>query len=593
MSWRNGWVEQVSDEAIDAVNQRMAEIGAVAVEGFKSRYPAAVSAWRFRLEVADQAIEVDLWLPRDFPWGAPRVVLVDPPTFPSIPHVETDGRLCLLPASAEWSTADPVGFVERQILDAHSLLSDGLLGRNRDDFRAEPQSYWLDDSGWNDIKSLLDREGPSRPIDVWAGKLFTLVGDDPEAMSDWLRHRFPNLKADPHFTRGLLCWLDHPPLPAELPKSGADLIELLRLCDLVDQMPEVIGTSPEAVTVVIGFPTPTGASYLAITAFPSRSGRKALFPNRDWLAQGFRPAKVPGHLVQLRFNGRIHLARRSVERCDASWIHGRDTNPEIEDLKTATVAIVGCGSLGSNVARLLAQAGVGAFTLIDPERLTAANTGRHLLGSQSVGQAKVNEVGRRLRTDFPHIYRVNALQKRWQDAVDAEPRLLDEIDLVVSTVGSWTTESLLDAWLRERDQRVVYGWVEPEAAGGQSVMIDHSAGLGCLACGMSAQGIPNFRVTSWPDPKLVQEPACGAFFQPYGAIQLERGSTSVAGLSLDALLDRAAPSTHRAWAGSQGFLDRAGGGWSAEWVASTNGIPANRELDLAWAVNEACRVCGG
>lgn len=592
MSWRKGWVEHVSEGAIDAVKQRMAEIGAIAVEGFKSRYPAAVSAWRFRLEVADQEIELDLWLPQDFPWGSPRVVLVDQPTFPSIPHVETDGRLCLLPASAEWSTADPVGFVEQQILDAHSLLTDGLLGHNRDDFRTEAQSYWLDDSGWKDVRALLNREGPSRAIDVWSGKLFTLVGDEPAVMSDWLLNRFANLKAKPQFTRGLLCWLDQPPLPTDLPKSGADLLELLRVCDLLDQLPEVIGTSPEALTVVIGFPTATGASFLAITAFPSRSGRKALFPNRDWLAQGFRPANVPGHLVQSRFSNRIHLARRSVERCDASWIHGRDANPEIDELRTATVAIIGCGSLGSNVSRLLAQAGVGAFLLIDPERLSAANTGRHLLGSQSIGQSKASEVGRRLKTDFPHIYRVTALQKRWQDAVDAEPGLLDDIDLVVSTVGSWTTESLLDAWLRGKRQRVVYGWVEPEAAGGQSVMIDHSAGAGCLACGMSPQGIPNFKVTNWPETTLVQEPACGAFFQPYGAIQLERGSTSVAELSLDGLLNRAAPSTHRAWAGSQAFLDRAGGDWSAEWVASTNGVPANRELELVWAGNQDCPVCG-
>lgn len=593
MSWRRGRVEQVSDEAITAVAQRMAEIGAVRLDVGEALYPAAASAWRLRLEAADQEIDLDLWLPKDFPWGPARAVLVDVPTFPSIPHVESDGRLCLLPSGAEWSTVDPVGFVEGLIVDAHGLLTDGLLGRNREHFQTEAQSYWQVAPGWKIVRSLLLREGPSRAISVWTGKLFTLVGDDADAMSDWIIHRFPNIKVKPRFTRGLLCWLARPPFPSEMPQSAAQLIEMLRSSGVLDQLPETIATTPEGVTVVVGFPTPTGASFLAFTVFPSRSGRQALYPNREWLAQGFRPSKVPGNYAGLRFTNRAHLARRSVERFDASWIHGRDSNPDIEELSISTVALVGCGSLGSNVARLLALAGVGAFTLIDPESLTAANTGRHLLGSPSVGLKKATELSRRLKMDFPHLFEVKAVARMWQEAVDAEPTLFDDIDLVVSTIGSWTTESMLDAWLHQRRQRVIFGWVEPAAAGGQAVLIDHGEKVGCFACGMSDVGVPMLRVTGWPQRTLLQEPACGAFFQPYGAVQLERGATMVAELALDALLKRAVPSAHRLWAGSQRTLDRAGGTWTAEWLRATNEAPENRELELAWPRVAACRVCGG
>lgn len=571
----------------------MAEVGAVAVEQANSLYPLAIAAWRLRFGIDDQEIDLDLWLPRDFPWDKPRIVTAHVPAFPSLPHVEETGQLCLLPASAEWATNDPIGLVEDLIVKAHALLSDGMQGRNQTDFRNEARSYWIADNAWKPVKSLLRREGPSRPIFVWSGKLFTLVGDDKEELSDWLGHRFLGGKATPRTQVGLLCWLDQPPLPSDLPKTPHDLVDFLTAQGIFHELPKAIASSPNGVDVVIGFPASGGASFVALSVFPSRSGRPALYPNREWLIQGFRPHRVQKRIASHRFTNRARIARRTVERCDATWIHGRDANPDLVELRTARVALVGCGSLGSSVAKLLAQAGVGAFTLIDPETLTSANTGRHILGSESVGLFKAAELGRRLKADYPHIYEAIVANQGWQDAADAQPKLFDHIDLVISTVGSWATEGMLDLWLHDRKGRVVYGWVEPQAAGGHALLIDHSAGGGCLACGMSTQGHPLMTVTSWPTGMLVQEPACGAFFQPYGAVQLERGAVAVAELALDALLGRTKLPAHRAWAGSQRHLDQTGGAWAEMWTAATDGVQASRELELTWARSASCSVCAG
>ncbi len=330
---------------------------------------------------------------------------------------------------------------------------------------------------------------------------------------------------------------------------------------------------------------------MGITVFPSRTGHAARSPNRDWLTRGFRPGAIRGRKsAALKFTNRAHLARRKVERVDADWVHGRDTNPDVEALRLSTVALVGCGSLGSAVGRLLAQAGVGGFTLVDGESLTAANTGRHLLGASSVGKKKAREVGRRLELDYPHVFDVTVIESEWQIAAEARPDLFD-VDLIVSTVGSWTVESMLDYWLQEREQRVVYGWVEPEAAGGQALLLDHSRRAGCLACGMSERGVPDFRVTNWTAKTLVQEPACGAFFQPYGALQLERGAIAVAELALDALLDRAQPSDHRLWSGPAANLQRTGGAWTAEWTEATGGSPSERSVSRRWSRTEGCHLC--
>ncbi len=592
MAWKDGRVGAASAAAAEAIAQWMVAAGAVPVDASVSRRPGALGTWRLRLPVLDDEVEIELWLPAGFPWEAPKMALVEVPDFPSMPHVEADGRLCLIPSGAEWLTTEPVLLVEQQLLEAINLLSNGKSGKNADDFRVEATSYWRADKGWKAVKSLLNREGPSRLIYVWEGKACSVVGDDPDAVRDWVKHRFPAMRGKVRIAWGILCWLDAPPLPTELPQSIGELADLLHKSGLSDDLPEVVHSAPDGVLVVFGFSTPSGGTYLASTIFPSQSGRSGRRSNREWLSRGFRPGAQAGKQpAAIRFMSRAHLAKRSLERVDAAWVHGRDTNPDVETLQTATVALVGCGSLGSTVARLLAQAGVGGFTLVDGEVLTAANTGRHLLGASSVGLNKARAVGRRLEVDYPHIFDVTVVESGWRTEAEVRSSTFD-VDLVVSTVGSWTVESMLDLWLQGRRQRVVYGWLEPEAAGGQGLYLDHSQDSGCLGCGMTEKGAPELRISDWPKKTLVQEPACGAFFQPYGALQLERGAVAVAQLVVDVLLDKAKPSEHRLWSGPASSLERAGGSWTKEWSDLTGPSPAERTASRVWPHAKNCHLCG-
>jgi hypothetical protein len=59
------------------------------------------------------------------------------------------------------------------------------------------------------------------------------------------------------------------------------------------------------------------------------------------------------------------------------------------DADTRKVVAVGVGSLGSQVVRLLAQAGFGIWTLIDEDVLLPHNTARHAMGGAWVGWPKV------------------------------------------------------------------------------------------------------------------------------------------------------------------------------------------------------------
>ena len=91
------------------------------------------------------------------------------------------------------------------------------------------------------------------------------------------------------------------------------------------------------------------------------------------------------------------VERVVVSRVDAVWIHGRGHSAELPNLRASKVAIIGCGAVGSEVAELLAKAGVGELTLIDNDDLYAGNVGRHLLSED--GDAPTIAMASRLALD--------------------------------------------------------------------------------------------------------------------------------------------------------------------------------------------------
>src|SRR4051794_28609186 len=52
--------------------------------------------WRFPVDLDRVRVELYLLLPRQFPRKAPRIALVDRSLFLKLPHIESDGMLCIL-----------------------------------------------------------------------------------------------------------------------------------------------------------------------------------------------------------------------------------------------------------------------------------------------------------------------------------------------------------------------------------------------------------------------------------------------------------------------------------------------------------------
>jgi sulfur-carrier protein adenylyltransferase/sulfurtransferase len=556
-------------------------------------YPnrTAFAGWRLEVCFTDRTRRLDLLLEDGFPRRAPRVALVDRPAFLTWPHVEEDGVLCLLGDSAEVDHSRPAEVAQNLLAEASELIEDLIAGRRQDDFQAEFHSYWNRSvkSHAPDVYSLLEPVLRTRMARVWRGRDFFVVGDEG-AIAAWLDNRNP--RGGPWKTEPApVLWLDKPLLPREFPLSPADVMAIARRCGGERLLEQLVKEDAGDVVVVIAADTANGPCMAAVTLLPQAGGRRRPRPGEP--IRGFRPGKAPRRLLVSRMFGGGSVVRSTVERADAAWVHGRGQDPRFSRLRASTVAVLGCGSVGAPTALQLARAGVGRLLLIDPELLKWANVGRHPLGAAAVGRSKAEALAERIRTDYPHVLGVAAVFSRWEKADHAALTKLASCDLIVSTIGDWAAEAALNEWHRaNRRGPVVYGWTEPHACAGHAVAIIQPGG--CLQCGFTAAGAPLLRVTDWPNGRTIrQEPACGATYQPYGAIELGHVVCVVAETAIDCLLGAIARSMSRTWVGRRSLLEAADGRWSAEWLASTGNRPQGGFVEeREWPASPSCVECG-
>lgn len=562
---------------------------------------AITDGWRLKIAFSDVARTLNLLVDCDFPYSVPRIGLADRLQALEWPHVESDNVMCLLPQDAAISCLDSVSVAKLVLGDACRLIEDCLQGRNTGDFKDEFLSYWHLACGINAPRfvSLVEPNEIGRSVIVWRANSMRVVADESKILFRWLERAGMRKPKNGYATHeGILLWLPEPMLPREYPRTAADVYTLARShCDEGLRMLEaLVFGGQEDIDVVIGAATTRGVCFAgAILSHPQQLAAPGR-PMSNVLTRGFRPGRVPKKiLLARRFNMGAKIMRATVDRADHRWIHGRDQDPQQGTLRRARIAVLGCGSVGGPVARLLAQAGVGNHCLVDPQTLEWSNIIRHELGGAAVGKAKASALAEQLGADFPHLGKVSAHVEAWGLGQKNLAKELQACDLIVSAMGNWGAESLLNAYQKTASAfpPIVYAWLEPHAICGHAVVVFREGP--CVQCGFTATGSPQLRVTDWPsETDVYQAPACGATFTPYGSIESAPTQALIAELAVDVLLKRVTKAQHRVWIGRRRRLEETGGGWNKHWRKQV-GDPENGGflLDRSWLPSATCIVCAG
>lgn len=544
--------------------------------------------WSFRWNCSDGIIRtLHLLLDKNFPYSGAKVAISDSADLVlKWPHIEKNGLLCVFPEVATVISADPIEMTNELLKDTSKLIEASIRGENKDDFLKEFLSYWAIFAKENIIvESLVSINAPSRQIYSCKTEKYILFTEDKSKGSTWLKRRgYKQPEQGFAFRPAIFCWLPRPLYPSEYPKDNVTLAQLLREHDPtgLEVLSKHLKEGGRKIDILIGTRTADGSCAVALSM--------------DWPiidVPGFRKGKIPFKMAVSMGLGNLSLTPLKVGRADATWIHGRDKSTNVDMLQKLTVAILGCGSLGAKVARSLSQAGVGNFILSDSDRLGWENISRHQLGARAVHVEKTTGLKHDLETDFPHIGSVEtypSFNMKSSELLNA----LKNADLIISLTGEWEVDNLLNTYqsITPDFPAVVYGWMEPFGHVTHAVTI-HSDSGSCLQCGFSENGrFKNF-VTIWPEgQEVVQIPACGGVFTPYGAVELARAEALVTETALQVLLGKLKRNIDRLWIGQRSDIQENGGNWNPGWIKKfENPSDGGFMREYEWSKGALCNIC--
>ena len=522
--------------------------------------------WRHSVEFGDDEYEIDILLPKLFPWRPIRIA-VFPNKFPTWPHVERDGVLCLMRSSDDLNFRDSAGVLRYLLREALKLVLWVKDGKANKDFEEDILSHWgyVDNGNGINVISLVDPKPPSRIVRLCRHSSHYVIADREDFLRKWMAARYQRMPRDFKVETASLVWLDRIPRPRSFPTTGASLCKLL--CSATKGSDKVIfdTLSDRKSELVVAFGMRTEHGPAITSAVASNRGKPVL----DLLVtprRGFRKGKASRRAALILSLRAAEVKMEHLKRADPSWIHGRDSDPHSLELRKKKVAIVGCGSVGGTVAVHLAKAGVGNIALIDHDMLEWPNISRHELGASSVGFGKAEALASKIRVDFPHI-KVYPFPVSIEAFLSKESDFLKQADLVISAAGSWGADLRIDAWQQgaKASVPVLYGWLEGHASAGHAILIGGPPDS--IRFGFDSTGLPSFRVIK--DAHLGptgREPGCGGEFQPYGPVELAMANGIIANLALEVLLEDVTEPCHRVWVAPERVAKAVGDEWSPDFL---------------------------
>lgn len=255
--------------------------------------------------------------------------------------------------------------------------------------------------------------------------------------------------------------------------------------------------------------------------------------------------------------------------------------------KAPTIAIVGCGSVGAEIARQIVCSGVENIELIDFDNMETANIYRHYLSSQYIGSKKNEALADELSCKYPYTNIVKSKFTHLKDCLDFS--FLERIDGIIIATGSPTDERYFNESLMRMDIRpwVIYAWVEGHSFGGHAVYV-HSTGKGCLNClyrdkygNKSLESIQN--ILKAEQDIAIDLSGCGSHFLPYSYADAIQSALLATRLAIQAINEELHKSCRISWKSS--FTSHSILETSYRYKNFNNSLNPN---ELLW---EDCDVC--
>jgi molybdopterin/thiamine biosynthesis adenylyltransferase len=476
------------------------------------------------------------------------------------PHIEKGGKLCL---GSKAVPADRVRTVQVALAEAFQLLIENETRQHDDDFREDFGAYWLTWADRTDLLAeVLPGTGGARKTTLartvrTEGGVFVFPGKD-EAARFWTNLTGASPK---RFKETPVISIDPLPAPDCYPESADELWALVhaRSQSGTDLLARLMANDPMEAFVVLASIAPSGREHFAGLRIRRPLDRSGQPIKRRAMREGIELAEDPARTLFERFE----VERLPTDRLDAAST--RLPEGVQREMSAAKVIVVGCGALGSGVARMLAQAGLEHLSLVDPDKLGWENIRRHELGGRVVGHGKAEALADGIRARLPMIGFVQGYKMTFAAFAREHPEALRQADLIVSCTGNWTADASVEHALAQPGHKAaaVYGWMEAHALAAHAVLIGNSGAR--LADGFDESGEFRLPVVAGGKPP---PPQCGGVSTTFGAIELSHAQALAARLAIDVLRELETAPAWRSWLADAAAFEEAEAAVGSGWVAA-------------------------
>ncbi len=312
-------------------------------------------------------------------------------------------------------------------------------------------------------------------------------------------------------------------MPIPLPYTYGDLVKLLKQTGKYEQFKK-LGKQITSQLFFIGFNLESGEKHFVgvwMNPLPINGKTK-----KNSKVTGIMHS--PLHQVNTFLGGHVE----SIDYSRLMHRGGSKVNAELSS-KQKKVAIVGCGSVGSTIAFKLSKSGIRNFVLIDPEKLKAANIGRHQLGMSYVGDNKALALSKHIESQFIGLKAIPSDNKvESSDTIN----LLHDVDLIITAIGS--DAPAVEPWLADKVSKgflpqMLTCWLEADGISGHALSVKEGDKFNFNKTCDTLNILDIEHAASL----LETEVGCNSTYMPYGFLDADVHINHMASFALSLLKD--------------------------------------------------------
>lgn len=509
--------------------------------------------WKIKITEDSRVITLVLAIPNTFPDTFPKLYLSEKDfqeIYP-IPHLDQNGLICTRdPEVAVLNDTKPGEATKNLIEIAVKIVESGITKENEADYIEEFLAYWNEKVA-NIFLSIFAPKDEVCYLQIFklSKKIFGynyIITDSKVHLEEWLKP-FAVTTTDDKAIMALYL-----PIKRFSPyalNTDNDLLTIIDDKNVKDSIKYYFNQDR--------------LHYILIASF-FLNGENILFgwEHKGWeniIFKGFRKNHIPLD-VRLGYSKKKPVTKIGLIRLDKERIFARGGTMPTLIKKDVSIAVLGCGSLGSFLTMSLARCGISKLLLVDKECLLPENTPRHLCGllEASCNMKKVEAVKKRITEHFPGM-ECNIFYADILDLLEKDEKVLNNYNMVIVALGSMAVERRINYFLKKGliNSPILFLWVEPLGIGGHILYIDPKNG-GCYNCSFNKEGNFDYSISDTSEIFLKRESGCQSTFLPYSSLTVEQFALVASKIIYSLLYNRPSISTLFTWLGDVEEFEKSG-----------------------------------